>query len=299
MTGGKAKDEAKMAHETQDGLVAANQLDEEQRRAALALAETCNRLEGLTLKLNVSRDPEGMPANKWLYYDQGALVGYAALDGGSPEAELCGMVAPSHRRKGIGRALLNAVTDACRRASVYRLLLICEDASTSGRGFVRAIDAAHSFSELHMEMDAPSAAGNSRSDVLVRDVAPADYDALAEALVSAFGGSYDYTRARIEAETGEADGRYLVGEVNGRLVGGLKLYEHDGRAGVYAFGVSQDERGKGYGRAILQQTMEMARANGYPRIYLEVDDDNTVARRLYESSGFQTTTTYGYYVVPL
>jgi ribosomal protein S18 acetylase RimI-like enzyme len=292
-------DEAKMAHETQDGLVAANQLDADQRREALALAETCNRLEGLTLKLNVSRDAEGMPANKWLYYEQGALLGYAALDGGSPEAELCGMVAPAHRRKGIGRALLNAVTDACRRASVYRLLLIREDASTSGQAFVRAINAGHSFSELHMEMDAPSAAEQPRKDVLVREATPQDYDALAEVLVSAFGGSYDHTRARIEAEAGEGDGRYLAGEVDGRLVGGLKLYEHDGRAGVYAFGVSQEERGKGYGRAILQQTIEMARANGYPRIYLEVDDDNTVARRLYESSGFQTTTTYGYYVAPL
>lgn len=286
-----------MAHEAQDGLIAANQLDAEQQRAALALAEVCNRLEGLTLKLNISRDAEGMPANKWLYYEHGALVGYAALDGGSPEAELCGMVAPLHRRKGIGRALLDAVTDACRRATVYRLLLICEDASTSGQGFVCAIDAAHSFSELHMEMDAPPAAEQPRNDVLVREAAPQDYDALAEVLVSAFGGSYDHTRARIEAEAG--DGRYLVGEVDGRLVGGLKLYQHDGRAGIYAFGVSQDERGKGYGRAILQQTIEMARAGGYPRIYLEVDDDNTVARRLYESSGFQTTTTYGYYVAPL
>jgi len=288
-----------MAHEAQDGLIAANQLDAEHQRAALALAEVCNRLEGLTLKLNISRDAEGMPANKWLYYEHGALVGYAALDGGSPEAELCGMVAPSHRRKGIGRALLDAVTDACRRATVYRLLLICEDASTSGQGFVRAIDAAHSFSELHMEMDAPPAAEQPRNDVLVREAAPQDYDALAEVLVSAFGGSYDHTRARIEAEAGEGDGRYLVGEVDGRLVGGLKLYQHDGRAGIYAFGVSQHERGKGYGRAILQQTIEMARAGGYPRIYLEVDDDNTVARRLYESSGFQTTTTYGYYVAPL
>ncbi|HEY7092434.1 MAG TPA: GNAT family N-acetyltransferase, partial [Ktedonobacterales bacterium] len=240
-----------MAHETQNGLVAANQLDEDQRRAALALAETCNRLEGLTLKLNVSRDAEGMPANKWLYYEQGMLVGYAALDGGPPEAELCGMVAPAHRRKGIGRALLDAVSDACRRANVYRLLLICEDASTSGQGFVRAINAAHSFSELHMEMDAPPAAEQPRKDMLVREATPQDYDALAEVLVSAFGGSYDHTRARIEAEAGEGDGRYLVGEVDGRLVGGLKLYEHDGRAGVYAFGVSQDERGKGYGRAIL------------------------------------------------
>src|SRR5690349_10759775 len=187
-----------MAHETQDGLVAANQLDGDQQRAALALAETCNQLEGLTLKLNMSRAAEGMPANKWLYYEQGTLVGYAALDGGPPEAELCGMVAPAHRRKGIGRALLAAVTDACRRASVYRLLLICEDASTSGQGFVRAIDATHSFSELHMEMDAPPAAEQPRKDVLVREAKPADYDPLAEVLVSAFGGSYDHTRERIE-----------------------------------------------------------------------------------------------------
>jgi ribosomal protein S18 acetylase RimI-like enzyme len=288
-----------MARETQDGLVAANQLDEDQRQAALALAHTCNQLEGLTLKLNVSRDAEGMPANKWLYYDHGALVGYAALDGGPPEAELCGMVAPAHRRNGIGRALLDAVTDACRRASVYRLLLICEDASASGQGFVRTIDAGHSFSELHMEMDAPPAAALSRSEALTREVTPADYDALAEVLVSAFGGYFDRTRARIAEEAREHEGRYLVGEVGGRLVGGLKLYEHDGRAGIYAFGVSKEERGKGYGRAILQQTIEIARANGCPRIFLEVDDDNTVARRLYESSGFQTTTTYGYYVVPL
>jgi ribosomal protein S18 acetylase RimI-like enzyme len=288
-----------MTEVTQQGLIAANQLDAEQRSAALALAETCNQLEGLTLKLNTSADAEGMPANKWLYYDRGELVGYAALDGGAPEAEVCGMVASSHRHTGIGRALLDAATDACRRASVYRLLLICEDASRSGQAFVSAIGAAHSFSELHMEMDAPPSAATSRGDVLVREATPADYDALAEVLVSAFGGSYDRTRARIEREVGERDGRYLVGEVNGQLVGGLKLYEHDGRAGIYAFGVSQEERGKGYGRAILEQTIDMARANGFPRIYLEVDDDNTVARRLYESSGFQTTTTYGYYVTPL
>jgi ribosomal protein S18 acetylase RimI-like enzyme len=288
-----------MAHETQNGLVATNQLDEDQRQAALALAQTCNQLEGLTLKLNVSRDAEGMPANKWLYYDQGALVGYAALDGGPPEAELCGMVAPSHRRNGIGRALLNAVTDACRQANVYRLLLICEGASRSGQEFVQAIGAGHSFSELHMELDAPPAGEQSRSDVVVRDVAPMDYDALAAVLVSAFGGAYDHTRARIAEESRERDGRYLVGAIDGRVIGGLKLYEHDGRAGIYAFGVDASDRGKGYGRAILEQTIEIALADGYPRIYLEVDDDNTVARRLYESSGFQMTTTYGYYVTPL
>jgi mycothiol synthase len=288
-----------MAHENQQGLVAANQLDTEQQRAALALADTCNQLEGLTLKLNVSRDAEDMPANKWLYYEHGDLVGYAALDGRPPEAELCGMVAPAHRRKGIARALLAAVTDACRRANMYRLLLICEDASASGQGFIRMIDAPHSFSELHMEMDATAYHAESPSGVLVREVAAPDYDALASVLVSAFGGSYERTRARIEAETHERDGRYLVGEVPGRLVGGLKLYEQEGRAGVYAFGVSQEERGKGYGRAILQQAMEIARANGHPRIYLEVDADNTVARRLYESCGFQTTTTYGYYIAPL
>src|SRR5262245_7477731 len=180
-----------MAHETQDGLVAANQLDSDQRSAALALARMCNQLEGLTLKLNVSRDAEGMPVNKWLYYDQGALVGYAALDGGPPEAELCGMVAAPYRRQGIARVLPDAVTDACRRANIYRLLLICEDASRSGQGFVRAIGAAHSFSELHMEMDAPAVVAQSQSDVLVREVTPDDYDALAQVLVSAFGGSYD------------------------------------------------------------------------------------------------------------
>ncbi len=40
------------------------------------------------------------------------------------------------------------------------------------------------------------------------------------------------------------------------------------------------------------------RAEGRPRVYLEVDLDNDRARHLYRSVGFAEVTTYVYYTVP-
>ena len=58
-------------------------------------------------------------------------------------------------------------------------------------------------------------------------------------------------------------------------------------------------RGRGLGRAALVAALARLRAAGIPRIGLEVETDNTPAFRLYEQTGFVTTTTYGYYAIPL
>src|SRR5689334_22635242 len=111
------------------GLIAASTLSAEDLKQVRALRDVCNAYEGLTLKLNLSPGDPDLPATRFLYFDRGRLVGYAALDAGSFEAELCGMVHPRHRRRGIGRELLEAARAACRRTYLERLLLICEEAS--------------------------------------------------------------------------------------------------------------------------------------------------------------------------
>jgi GNAT superfamily N-acetyltransferase len=50
--------------------------------------------------------------------------------------------------------------------------------------------------------------------------------------------------------------------------------------------VAPDQRGRGIGRALLQKTMEAARAAGAIRIELGTSETDTVARALYESCGF-------------
>jgi GNAT superfamily N-acetyltransferase len=48
-------------------------------------------------------------------------------------------------------------------------------------------------------------------------------------------------------------------------------------------------QGKGYGRALLQAAEQQAARHGSKAIGLNVFGTNTVARRLYESSGYQIT----------
>ena len=48
-------------------------------------------------------------------------------------------------------------------------------------------------------------------------------------------------------------------------------------------------RGAGLGRALLDKIIVIAGERGYCKVNLEVRDDNTVAKELYSSLGFQDT----------
>jgi ribosomal protein S18 acetylase RimI-like enzyme len=62
-----------------------------------------------------------------------------------------------------------------------------------------------------------------------------------------------------------------------------------GEAWIYDIEVNPEHRGKGHGRALLQAAEEEAAKHGSKSIGLNVFGTNTVARRLYESAGYQIT----------
>lgn len=46
--------------------------------------------------------------------------------------------------------------------------------------------------------------------------------------------------------------------------------------------LTAEARGKGLGRALIEDLMTLARARGWHRLYWHTDEDNTTARRLYD-----------------
>ncbi|MFY1632086.1 GNAT family N-acetyltransferase [Solwaraspora sp. WMMB335] len=60
-------------------------------------------------------------------------------------------------------------------------------------------------------------------------------------------------------------------------------------AWIYNIEVDPAHRGNGYGRAVLAAVEPVLTAQGVTRLGLNVFADNTVARRLYESTGFAVT----------
>ena len=58
-------------------------------------------------------------------------------------------------------------------------------------------------------------------------------------------------------------------------------------SGVLGMGVAPVHRGHGIGRALIERTLEDARAKGFTRIELTVRVDNERAKALYDKAGFQ------------
>jgi GNAT superfamily N-acetyltransferase len=87
----------------------------------------------------------------------------------------------------------------------------------------------------------------------------------------------------------------MVGETaDGQPVGhfwvALQHADSGGGAWILDIEVAPGHRGKGYGRALLAATERETLRHGVQTIGLNVFGTNTVARRLYESAGYDTTT---------
>lgn len=85
----------------------------------------------------------------------------------------------------------------------------------------------------------------------------------------------------------------LVVNHDGERVGVLWVGPHpdglDGVAWVWDIEIDTAQRGKGFGRATMRAAEKWARDAGYASLALNVFGFNTVARSLYESMGFETT----------
>ena len=88
-----------------------------------------------------------------------------------------------------------------------------------------------------------------------------------------------------------------MAERDGQTIGKVHLQLLDGLGGIYGLGVLPEYRGKGYGRAILMDGVNRLKASGAAEGMLQVATGNRNALRLYESCGFETTSTMDYYAL--
>ncbi len=103
--------------------------------------------------------------------------------------------------------------------------------------------------------------------------------------------------AGVERLLGDAHTEFLLGAPqNGAAAAGIAQLRF--RYGIWRAGgdclledlfVAAAARGTGLGRALLEATLDRARARGCRRVELDVNESNAAALRLYESAGFSAT----------
>jgi ribosomal protein S18 acetylase RimI-like enzyme len=276
--------------------------------AVTELRDSCNTVDGLDLKVGLprfaaeARDSTLRPSAFLLYVDD-VLGGYCSLDGDERSVEICGMVTPAHRRRGMGQALLDAALAACHADALAEILLISEEASAAGCAFAARNDGSQEFAEHRMELRdfAAMQRGLTREPGLIlRRAGREDAGTLAHTKAMSFADESKAAafEADILDEFPYPSTRFYLAELAGKPVSSLKLYREGDRASIYAFGVLPEYRRRGIAWQTLALLVKELQAEGISRIGLEVETTNEPAIALYLACGFSPITTYDYYRLP-
>jgi ribosomal protein S18 acetylase RimI-like enzyme len=139
--------------------------------------------------------------------------------------------------------------------------------------------------------------------VSFRKASNADAGEVARLIGLYFGeerGDGDREPELVMPEEEEARGMTIyLAEAHGQTVGKVHLQLLGGLGGIYGLGVLPEYRGRGLGRAILLEGVRRLKAAGAGEIMLQVATGNENALHLYESCGFQTTSTMDYHALIL
>jgi ribosomal protein S18 acetylase RimI-like enzyme len=83
-------------------------------------------------------------------------------------------------------------------------------------------------------------------------------------------------------------------EIEGKITGcGYGIIENN-FVGIFDIIVKENERGKGYGKEIVKTILSEAGKQGIKKSYLQVVNNNTIAKKLYRELGYKEEYKYWY-----
>ncbi|KUP09386.1 GNAT family acetyltransferase [Bacillus coahuilensis m2-6] len=252
------------------------------------LQTLCEKEDSIQLKLNwdmLESRTQNEP-HDYFKYEGEELIAFLGLYGFGSKIELCGMVHPSYRRKGLFTQLVQKATDYAKSKGYRKILLNYPLNSSSGEAFVNNIPHQYEMTEYQMKWEEGSELQLSDPSVSLRPASETDLTLEIQLDVQCFGFSEDDAvlyNQRIKEE--DLQDFYIV-EQNGVGVGKLRFSELEGDAWIYGFAVLPAYQGKGIGRNALIQAVKLGSESG-SSVYLEVEAKNERALSLYTSVGFQ------------
>ena len=114
--------------------------------------------------------------------------------------------------------------------------------------------------------------------------------------------AYDFICARVEKEESVI---YVASNENDQLSGFVQLYPSFCSVALipimilYDLYVDENHRGKGIGRALMNQASKHAKDNGFKRLELSTAITNVIGQSLYESLNYQRDKDFYHYALEL
>lgn len=268
------------------------------------LEEKCVAADQTSLKLELEYKLAGKSTatgryNEFLYYQDEELIGYMGIcDFGGSELEVNGMVHPSHRRQDIFTKLFGEVKKEWQRRDADRLLLLTDNASESGQGFIESVGARYDSSEYEMHLKHPPATDVARIRLVRATNADAREIVRQDRIYFEDVHSEDKELPMKLPEEEEKRGMIIYLVYSGpTVVGKVNLAIEGVMGSIYGLGVLPEYRRQGYGRQILLASINILIQKQCDDIMLQVATENANALNLYLDVGFRQTSIMDYYLI--
>jgi ribosomal protein S18 acetylase RimI-like enzyme len=260
-----------------------------------ALQEACEKEGGFHLKLNFDmlKNRSEDCKEDFFHYEDGRLVGFLGTYGFGNKVELCGMVHPDYRRKGIFSRLLTIGLEEVKKRNIRTILLNTPTDSHTAKGFLKNTPCTFSFAEYQMKWQKTELTED--PSVTIRSsFSNDDWEMEIQLDVLGFGlNESEASEMNRRIRENSSDQRLII-EVEGETAGKMRVSESNGEAWIYGFVVFPELRGKGIGRKALSKVVKIEDHKGLS-IFLEVEAKNAHALGLYESCGFRSYHSQDYY----
>jgi ribosomal protein S18 acetylase RimI-like enzyme len=258
------------------------------------LQKICENEGGFQLKLNFDmlENRIGNKQEDFFHYEDGRLVSFLGCYGFGDKVELCGMVHPDYRRKGIFSKMLEMGLREAKKHYPMVLLNAPTD-SQSAKQFLMTLPCEFSFAEYQMKWQETELSVDPQV-TLRPSISNEDWEAEIQLEVLGFGLNENEARDFNQLIKDRSSDQRLIIEFDGKAAGKMRVSESNGEAWIYGFTVFPELQGKGIGRKALSKVVKMEHQKGLP-IFLEVEAKNAHALGLYETCGFRSYHSQDYY----
>lgn len=270
-----------------------NLLLKEQLIQIKELQDICESYDQINLKLNweMLRNRTNDEKEDFFYYDEDQLVGFLAKYYFGDKVEICGMVHPKYRRKGIFTSLMSEGLESCRNASL--ILLNAPAASIPASEFMKKQKCHYSFSEYQMVWK-DNEVQSFEPIIKLTDAKKDDFELISRIDVVCFNFNDKDAQAYNARVLDKPNRNCYIIEVNGEKIGKLSVQRENQESWIYGFAILPTYQGFGYGKNTLLQILEQESKTGN-EIHLEVALENRNAKKLYTDCGFEQYDTQDYY----
>ena len=151
-------------------------------------------------------------------------------------------------------------------------------------------------------------------EIKLRDARPGELEHVAKLLVAAYqeyeefmpADRWDWYRSdMINIRSRMADSELIVAKVRNKIAGAVTLYPQGsnngwpgGWAGIRLLAVHPDYRGRGIGRALMEECIRRCRERGTKTIGLHTTELMKVARAMHEQIGFERIPEFDFHPAP-